>query len=361
MKVTRLRLKHVKLPLPKPIPSARNWIHSIDCALVFLDTDEGVVGEGLALTLNGQRLAVISEMIRSLEPLVVGAVPENGGEFWLRAWRDISFVGKTGVAVMGLAAIDMALWDLRGKSAGLNVGRLIGLCREKVPVYRSNGLRLSASIDELQAEAAGFLDQGFRAMKMSLGMPTAADDVARVKAVREAIGYDAVLMADCNQQFSVSEAMRRGRLLEEFQLAWIEEPVSAQDHEGEARVAGALRTPVASGENAYTRYEVMDMMARRSVGILMPDLQRMGGPTELLKVAHIADGFNVPVTPHLFSEAGLCLAGAISNAIYAEYVVWLEPLYGWRIELDSAGAAEVSRAPGWGLSFDADALRRFGI
>lgn len=361
MRVTRLRISNVEVPLAKPIPSARTLIRGIGCALVFLETDDGLVGEGMAFTLNGHRLRIVDEMIRSLEPLVLGLDPRASGAFWDKAWRDIAFVGRTGLAVLGLAAIDMALWDLRAKSAGLNVSRLVGLCRERVPVYRSNGLRLSASLDDLQQEARGYLDQGFRAMKMSLGMPNARDDVARVKAVRDVVGPDVALMADCNQQFSAAEAIRRGRSLDEYRLAWIEEPVSAQDHAGEAAVAAALDTPVASGENAYTRLDVMEMLRHRSADILMPDLQRMGGPTELLKVAHIADGFNVPITPHLFSEMTLPLSGAISNAVYAEYVVWFEALYGRGVELDGDGKAAVPEAPGWGASFDPGAVSRFSL
>lgn len=361
MKITRLVQKTIALPLANPIPSARTIIRSINCVLVHLQTDEGLVGEGIAFTLNGHRLSVIAEMIRTLEPLVIGIEPQMSGKFWLDAWHDISFIGRNGVAVMGLAAIDAALWDLRGKAANLNVSHLIGRCRDRVPVYRSNGLRLSASIDELQREARSFVEQGFRAVKMSLGMPSAAADVARVRAVREAIGPGVALMTDCNQQFSTAQAIRRGRMLEEFDLGWIEEPVSALDHVGEAEVAAMLDTPVASGENVFTRLGILEMIRHRSADILMPDLQRMGGPTELLKVAAIADGFNIPVSPHLFTEMTVPLAASISNANYAEYMVWFQDLYGQAIELDDQGCAIVSDAPGWGRSFSAAAVERFAL
>lgn len=359
MKITRLVQKMVSLPLAKPIPSAKTIIRSIDCILVFLETDAGIVGEGIAFTLNGHRLATIAQMIDSLEPLVVGLDPQMCGKFSTDAWRDIAFVGKTGIAVMGIAAIDAALWDIRGKAVDLNVSHLIGRCRDRMPVYRSNGLRLSASIDDLQKEAASFVAQGFRAMKMSLGMPSAEDDVARVKAVREAIGPNIHLMTDCNQQFSVKQAIRRGRMLEPFNLDWIEEPVDALNHAGEAEVAAALDTPVASGENTFACAGILDMLRHKSASILMPDVQRVGGPTELLKCATLADAFGVTVSPHLFTEMTVPLASTMPNASYAEYIIWFQELYSEPLALDEDGQVAVSDKPGWGRSFSPQAIERF--
>jgi L-alanine-DL-glutamate epimerase-like enolase superfamily enzyme len=361
MKITRLTLKVVSIPLPTPIPSARIVIKSADCILAMLHTDEGAAGEGMVFTLNGHRLSVLHETIRSLEPLLVGLDPGMSGAFWSRAWADIAFLGHRGATVVGLSALDMALWDLRGKQAGLNVSRLIGACRDTVPIYRSGSLRLSSSIDQLQKEAAGFVKDGYRAMKMSLGKPSAREDVARVRAVREALGPDVRLMADCNQQFTADRAIRLGRQLEEFDLAWIEEPVPYHDHMAEAAVAAALDTPIASGESEYARFGMLDMLRNRSADILMPDLQRMGGPTEFLKVAHLAEAHNTPISPHLFTEMSLSLAAALPNAIYAEHMPWFAPLYGAPIELDGDGNAVVPTAPGWGYAFDPEAVARFAV
>src|SRR5262245_58036641 len=157
MKITKLRTKVVHFPFDPPIDGGAHILRSADCVLVFLETDAGVIGEGLVFALNKQRLVVIDEMIRSLEPLVVGLDPELGGSFSARAFRDIGFLGRSGVAVIGVAGVDNALWDLRGKAAGLNVARLIGACATVVPAYHSGGLWLSRSIDELQREAAGFV------------------------------------------------------------------------------------------------------------------------------------------------------------------------------------------------------------
>ncbi len=357
-RVTALRTTQLVVPLPKPIMSGLGPLTTTGVLLVFLETDQGVVGENLVFTLNNKRLAMLDAMVRSLEPLVVGADPHFSARFWSDAWREINFFGHAGVAVMGISAIDGALWDLRGKLANLPIHRLIGAQRSTVPAYASAGLWLSSSIDELQAEAQGFLDQGFRAMKMRLGKPTAAEDAERVAAVRAAIGPGIALMADANQQLTVERAIRLGRLLEPHGLNWFEEPLPAYDLEGVARVAAALDTPIASGETEYTRYGFRRMLELKSADVLMPDLQRVGGVTEFLRVSHMADAFDVPVSSHLFPEMSIQVLAALGNATWLEHMPWFQPLYAGALELRD-GAAVVPEAPGWGLPLDPAAIDRY--
>lgn len=358
MKITGLRTKVVNLPI-EPFLSAIFAVHSTSCVLCYLETDEGLVGEGLIHAINGHRVNVLHEMVRSLEPLVLGLDPTLGGSVNARAWKDLNFLGYEGVTIQALAGIDMALWDLRGQAAGLNVSRLIGAVRTSVPVYASGGLWLSSSIDELQREAADFVARGFRAMKTRVG-PTEPDRmVARVRAVREAIGPDIGLMVDANQQLGVPEAIRLGRMLEPLNLTWFEEPVICHDHAGEAAIAAALDTPIASGETVHTHRGILRMLQAKSADILMPDLQRMGGPTEFLKAGTLCEAFNIPVSSHLFTEMSLPLLAALPNARYLEHMPWFEKLYGQTITLDANGDAVVPDAPGWGIRFDPDAVRRF--
>ena len=358
MKVTGLRTIALRLPLPKPIMSGLGALRTLGVLLVFLESDQGAVGESLVFTLNDKRLTVLDEMVRSLAPLIEGQDPQFSTRFWSDAWRDINFVGHKGVPVMGISAIDGALWDLRGKLAGLPIHRLIGAQRSAVPTYASAGLWLSSSIDELQAEARGFLDAGFRAVKMRLGKPTAAEDAERVRAVRDAIGPGVALMADANQQLTVDRAIRLGRRLEEFDLTWFEEPLPAYDLEGVARVAAALDTPIASGETEYTRYGFRQMLELKSADVLMPDLQRVGGVTEFLRVSHMADAFDVPVSSHLFPEMSVQVLAALGNATWLEHMPWFAPLYEQTLELRD-GAAVAPERPGWGFSFSPAAIERF--
>jgi L-alanine-DL-glutamate epimerase-like enolase superfamily enzyme len=228
-----------------------------------------------------------------------------------------------------------------------------------VPAYASGGLWLSSSIDELQREAADFVAAGFRAVKMRVGNSDPASHIARVRAVRQALGPDIALMVDANQQMTVPQAIRFGRMLEEFDLAWFEEPIAYWNHEGEAAIAAALDTPIASGETEHTSRGILAMLRQRSADILMPDLQRMSGPTEFLKAAHLAEAHDIPVSSHLFPEMSLALLASVPNAIYLEHMPWFADIYRERIELDAQGRAVVPDRPGWGFSFDPDAVRRF--
>jgi len=361
MKITRLRTQVVHLPIDPPIQSSiMGALRTTDCVLTFLDTDDGLTGEGLVMTINNRRLGVIHEMIRNLEDLVIGLDPRLGGSLNARAWKELNFLGYEGVSIIGLAALDMAMWDLRGKAAGLNVAHLIGACRASVPTYASGGLWLGGSLDDLQQQARGFVDRGFRGMKTRVGPGDPEAMVARVRAVREAIGPDIALMVDANQQMTVKQAIRIGRMMEDLNLTWFEEPVICHDHQGEAQIAAALDTPIASGETVYTHRGILGMLEARSADVLMPDLQRMGGPSEFLKAGHLCEAFHIPCASHLFPEMSLSLLAALPGGYYLEHMPWFEPIYRDRIELDADGHAVVPDRPGWGFSFDPDAIRRFG-
>jgi L-alanine-DL-glutamate epimerase-like enolase superfamily enzyme len=194
-------------------------------------------------------------------------------------------------------------------------------------------------------------------MKMRIGAADPVTDGARVRAVREAIGPKIRLMADANQQLDENQAIRLGRMLEEFDLTWFEEPLPAWDLDGLARVAAALDTPIASGETEYTRYGFRRMLELRSADVLMPDLQRAGGVSEFMRVGHMAEAHDIPVSSHLFPETSIQVLGALSNAIYLEYMPWFSELYREQLEFEN-GNAIVPERPGWGFTFDMDHVAR---
>ncbi len=353
MKVVRVETRPVVVTLPKPIGSALGDIRDFGCILVFVHRDDGIVGENLVFTLNNRRTKVLRAMIDELAELVVGHDAGLIADFHARAWKDINFLGHKGVPVVGIAALDGALWDAYGKSISQPLFRILGGARTEIPVYHSGGLWLSYSEAELVEEAERFVAQGFRAMKMRVGAVDPDGDIARVSLVRRTIGAGVRLMVDANQGLSESEAIRLGRRLEEFGLAWFEEPLPAWDLEGVARVAAALDTPIASGETEYTRYGFRQMLALRSADVLMPDLQRVGGVTEFMRVGHMAASYDVPVSAHLFPETSLSLLGALTNANYLEYMPWFSELYREAIEFRD-GNAVIPERPGWGFTFDMD-------
>lgn len=357
MKISSLAIDHVVLTLPRPIGFALGQIRQLGCILVTLRDSDGVTGESLVFTLNDVRTRVFLEMIRSLEPLVLGRPRHAIAEIWSEAWKSINFFGHKGISIVGLSAIDCALWDLNGKAANLPLSRMLGSARACVKAYHSGGLWLSMSLDELAAQARQFVDEGFRAIKLRLGSPTLEADEERVKVVRDAIGPSVELMVDANQGLDEPEALRRGRMLEKYDLTWYEEPLPAWDVEGLARVAAAIDTPIASGETEYTRYGFLRMLQLRSADILMPDLQRVGGVTEFLKVGHLADAYDVPVSSHLFPEMSIQILGALSNASYLEYMPWFSSLYNETLEIRD-GFATVPERPGFGFTFNRDLVDR---
>lgn len=359
MKITGLRTQIAVLPIDPPILSAIFEIRSTYAVLCYLETDQGLVGEGLVHAINGLRIGLLHEAVRSMEPLVLGLDPRNGGSLNARAWTALNFFGTEGLQLQALAGLDMALWDLRGKAASLSVAHLIGAARTRVPVYASGGLWLSSSIDELQREAEAFLSQGFRAMKTRVAPGNPIAMVERVRAVREAIGPKIGLMVDANQQLTVPEAIRLGRMMEDLNLAWFEEPVPYYNHEGEAAIAAALDTPLASGETVHSHRGILRMLQAKAADVLMPDVQRMGGPTEFLKAGALCEAFNVPISSHLFPEMSLPLLAGLNAGYYLEHMPWFSALYDRAIEIDADGFAIVPGTPGWGFGFDPAAVKRF--
>jgi L-alanine-DL-glutamate epimerase-like enolase superfamily enzyme len=357
MKITRIETSPVVVTLKKPIGTAFGQIHSFGCILVFVHTDSGVVGENLVFTLNNRRTKVLRQMIDELADLLIGRDAGHIANFWARAWKDINFLGHKGVPVVGISALDGALWDALGKAVNLPLYRLLGGAHDRIPAYHSGGLWLTSTIDELVSEAESFVSAGFNAIKMRIGAADPATDAARVRAVRKAIGPKIRLMADANQQLNESQAVRLGRMLEEFDLTWFEEPLPAWDLDGLSRVSAALDTPIASGETEYTRYGFRRMLELRSADILMPDLQRAGGVSEFMRVGHMAESHDVPVSSHLFPETSLQVLGGLSNAIYLEYMPWFSELYREQIEFEN-GNAVVPERPGWGFTFNMDYVGR---
>jgi L-alanine-DL-glutamate epimerase-like enolase superfamily enzyme len=360
MKIVDLKTVRAEVPLAKPIRTAIHDIRSVGALLLSIDGGDGLLGEGYVFAPGTRQLGVFEEMVLSFKPVLVGADPEFGEALWRELWRGINFYGHKGISVFALSMVDMALWDLRGKGLERPIHRLLGGCRPAVPTYASGGLWLGASIDELAAEAKSFVGAGFRALKMRLGKPRLEEDVERVRAVRQAIGPDIALMADANQGFTVDHAIRLGRRLEPFNLAWFEEPVPAYDLEGSARVAAALDTPIASGETEYARYGFRDMLRAGAADVLMPDLGRVGGVSEFVKVAHMADAVDVPVYSHIYTEQSLTLVAALGNATYLEHMPWFGSLFREKLELRD-GMVVVPERPGFGFTFDWDAVERYRL
>jgi L-alanine-DL-glutamate epimerase-like enolase superfamily enzyme len=357
MKIVELRTALANIPYKTWIVAPE--IKTFGCVLVFVDTDEGITGESVLWAFGTRYVNVLNSMVLSMKPDLVGENPHYTERLWQKLWREIGFFGVEGISVFGLSAIDRACWDIVGKAVGKPLYKLLGACRDRVPAYAC-GLWLNETMEELVNEARGFVRQGYRAMKLRIGKSRMEEDFERAQAVREAIGPEVKLMVDANQRFSAGQAIRIGQKLEELDIAWFEEPVPAYDIAGSAQVAAALDMPIANGENIYTRYGFRRILEMKAADILMPDLIRVGGITEFLKVAHMAEAYEIPVTPHIFPEESMHLVGAIPNCTYLENMPWLSPLYREKIEVED-GSVVLPQRPGFGFTFDPDAIERYRL
>lgn len=347
--VTSVRTRVVELDLATPVGTAIHSMSSVGCVVVEVETSDGVVGTGFVFALNGERVKSLDEMVKGLARFVEGRPVHEIEGAWHDMWSAVNAMGHKGVTISAMSALDVAMWDAWAITLDTPLHRLWGSCRDRVNTYASSGLWLSYSIDELVAEAAEFIGQGFTAMKIRLGSERAADDVARVRAVREAIGDEVALLSDLNQGLTPKAAIRLGRALEEFNLTWLEEPVPAYDLAGHAQVRQALDVPIASGETEYTRHGMQAMLVAGAADVLMPDLQRIGGYSEFRKASALAAGWNTPISSHFFTEHSLCLAGSLQNCISVEHCDWFAPLFNESMTIVD-GQIEIPARPGHGFT-----------
>jgi L-alanine-DL-glutamate epimerase-like enolase superfamily enzyme len=318
LKITNVTATAESRRRPNPIYDAIQALDTDGACRVVIETDEGVTGRSNIFFGRGdQAPAILAHLINDvLAPAVIGE-----DAFLIRGirdklWKLTDYYGTLGLALFGIAGIDIALWDTVGRALGQPVWRLLGGHRDRVPAYAMVGW-LNYDLDTLRRIATQAIEQGFVGVKMKVGAPTLQEDVQRIAAVRATIGSEALLMVDANQVFSVNEALRRGRVYEEMGCYWFEEPLRADDTAGLALLAQALTIPIASGENNYGKRQFRELFERRAVDIVQPDLRRAGGLTECFEIGLLADAFNVPYASH-GGGAHLHVLAALPNTLYME-------------------------------------------
>jgi L-alanine-DL-glutamate epimerase-like enolase superfamily enzyme len=236
-------------------------------------------------------------------------------------WR-VRGYGRKGVAFCALSAVDIGLWDLKAKALGLPLYRLLGPYTDAVPIYGSGGWT-NYTEDELVAEMTGYVEQGIKRVKMKVGKDfgrSEREDIQRLAAVRKAVGDDVAIYIDANNGYYPKQAIYMAKEFEQFQVGWFEEPVLADDIPGLAEIRRATTIPVATGEHEYTKYGFRALIAGGGVDIVQPDVGRVGGVTEWMKVAHLAHSFNLPVAPHAVQLVHLHLTCATPNLKVVEYL-----------------------------------------
>jgi L-alanine-DL-glutamate epimerase-like enolase superfamily enzyme len=361
MKVTHVTTRVLRTPADNPLvvglPEPRD---TREFVTVELGTDQGI--EGLGVTFFGAALTpALKAAVDALGQLVQGEDPMRVEAVAAKLRQAAGTAGPGGVFTLALSAIDTALWDIKGKALGQPVAALLGGHRERVPTYASGALMRPHPVDYLAKAGPRLVGMGFRQMKMQCGSEaTVAGSVERVRVMREAIGEDVDLMCDINQLWSVNQAIEIGRRIEPYHLFWLEDPVAHDDYQGLARVADNLTTPIAAGEYHYGIRPFRHMLEARAIDIVMIDLVRVGGITQWMKVAGMAEAFNLPVVSHLIPEIHVHLVAAIPNGLTVEYMPWTLRLFEETPAL-ADGTLAVPKKPGLGLAFSADAIKRYQV
>jgi L-alanine-DL-glutamate epimerase-like enolase superfamily enzyme len=325
-------------------------------------TDAGIDGVGHTFSLTTEFQRSLSAMVRELGQLIVGEDPRCIEHLFSRMVYPANFVGPGGLLNVAATALDIAVWDILGKDTGQPLWRLLGGFSDSVRTYQSSAA-MGSRPDVLQRQAADLVAQGHRALKIR---PHAERNarvekvVERVRAIRDAIGYDVDLMYDVNQNWTPSRAIRVGRALEEFELFWLEDPTAMHDIEGQAAVAQALDVPICSGEYHYNPVSLLPLLKARAVDYLMVDMCRMGGITQFRKAAALAESFGVPVASHLLPEIFAHCIAAVPNGLMAEWMDWSTILFdGLPILAD--GALHLSERPGHGLTLLEKVVQKYRV
>jgi D-arabinonate dehydratase len=367
MKIADVEAFAVSIPLPAPVSDAVRRITHRDHLIVRIRTEDGLEGTGFTLGYDASR-AMVTLVDDILAPLMKNADALHSEAIWSEMYRQSIQAGRRGAMLRAMSAIDIALWDLRGKAARMPVMHLLGVHSTKLRCYATGGYyRDGQTIDELVREMAGYVEKGFDAVKLKVGRLPPREDAARFRAVRQELGDEIEILLDANGAWpDATVAIAALRRFEEYRPYWIEEPVRADNVAAMTRIAAALDTPVATGELESTRWAFADLLERKAADILQPDVTVVGGVGEWLKVAHMAAALDVPIAPHYNWDLHTQLMATVPNGLFIEYFVrgadvkvfdelLANPIY------PCNGYISPRTDPGFGLQFRDDQISRYRV
>jgi L-alanine-DL-glutamate epimerase-like enolase superfamily enzyme len=355
-KIARVEALLVDLvPKVKRTDAIQSFVSQETPILRIHDTDGGV-GTGYTYTIGTGGPSVMKLLERTLGPALIG---REASEIE-RIWRDLLFLTHAtsvgAITSLALAAIDTALWDLKCRRHSEPLHRMAGGAQRRIPLYTTEGGWLHIETAALVDDAVEAKARGFGGSKIKIGRPHVSEDVSRLEAVRKAVGPAFEIMTDANQRFTVDEAIRRARCLTPLDIAWLEEPLTADDLMGHVRLSQSTTLPVAVGESLYSHLHFREYLQQGACSIVQVDVARVGGITPWLKVAHMAECFNVPVCPHFLMELHVSLCAAVPNARWVEYIPQLDTLTTRPMQIEG-GHAIPSDEPGLGIAWDDAAIK----
>lgn len=355
-KIERVEIQMVILePMVKRTDAIQSFV-SQETPIVRIFADDGVVGTGYSFTIGTGGHAIVDLIARHLAPQMLGEDPERIEAIWKKLFFHTHATAVGAITSLALAAIDTALWDMKCRRSGRPLHIEAGGAQKSVPLYTTEGGWLHIEIPALVEDALRAKAAGFGGSKIKVGRRP-QEDVKRLAAVREAVGTDFEIMVDGNQGANVDDAIRRARLYEPLDLAWYEEPLPAEDLGGHIRLSQATTLPVAVGESIYSISHFREYLQQGACSIVQADVARIGGITPWLKVAHLAESFNVAICPHFLMELHVSLSAAVPNGRWIEYIPQLDRITHSRMTIEN-GRAVPPNQPGLGIEWDWDAIRR---
>jgi L-alanine-DL-glutamate epimerase-like enolase superfamily enzyme len=358
--IERVEIWQVNLP-PKVVRTdAIQAFVTQETPVVRITCADGAQGIGYTYTIGTGGSSVVALLRDHLAPKLIGRDAAQVEAIWKDLFFHTHATAVGAITSLSLAAIDTALWDLKCRRAGEPLWKAAGGAQSKVPVYTTEGGWLHHSPQQLVDEAVAAKAQGFRGAKMKVGRPTIAEDVARLSAVRAAVGDAFEVMVDANQAFTVAEARRRAHAYAPLMLAWLEEPLPAEDLDGHVELARVATMPVAVGESLYHPSHFREYLERGACSIVQVDCARIGGVTPWLKVAHLAETFNIAVCPHFLMELHVSLTAAVPNGAWVEYIPQLDAITTSRMAMKDGHALPPSAA-GLGIDWDLAAIERAAV
>lgn len=347
-----------RIPLKETLVDARHGAHrDFELITVAVTDEDGATGVGYTYTGGRNGGAIFDVASREIVELATGQDADRIEKLWDTVWWATHYGGRGGATVFALSAFDMALWDLKARRAGLPLWTLLGGYDPAVECY-AGGIDLHLVPDELIAQSEKNVARGFRAIKMKVGRDRLSEDVEKLAAMRGHFGDEFPLMVDANMKWTVDEAIRAARAFAPYDPVWLEEPIIPDDLEGFARVVRDGGLPIATGENMRTIWEFRQAITIGQIGFPEPDVTNCGGVTPFMKIAHLAEAFNLPVTTHGAHDVTVHLLAAVPNASYLEaHGFGLDGYIGSPMEIVDGKAIAPSR-PGHGVVFDWAALDR---
>ncbi len=354
-RIVKAELRMVDLkPLTQRTDAIQSFVSQETPILTLTDAD-GATGTGYTYTIGSGGSSIVALLRHHLLPRLIGMDAEQLEGNWRTLLYSMHALAVGPVSSLSLAAIDIAAWDLRCRRAGLPLHQAVGGAHTRLPAYTTEGGWLHLSTEQLVEDAVRMQQRGFKGAKLKIGKPRKMEDVERLRAVREAVGDGFELMVDANQALRLDDAQRRAQLLSELDLAWIEEPLPADDIGAHARLVACSPIPIAVGESLYSLSQFKDYLHAGACSIVQVDVARIGGITPWLKTAHLADAYNLPVSPHFLMELHTSLACGVPNGQWVEYIPQLEGITrsGLRVQ---GGYAYPSSEPGLGIDWDWDAI-----